>query len=76
MKSQFSQIECQWVMDKFLETHNPECVSMYQQINAPHILIVSTISSSLSDLNKLRAKNISVTMFAERSEIQHYLTKL
>lgn len=75
MKNLFSQIESQWVMDKFLETHNPECVRMYQQINAPHILIVSTISSSLHDLKKLEAMNISATMFAEGSEIQHYLTK-
>lgn len=75
MKNQFSQNECQWVMDKFLETHHAQCVSMYQQIDAPHILIVSTVSSSLSDIQKLAAKNISVTMFAEGSQIQHYLMK-
>lgn len=75
MKSQFSQIECQWVMDKFLETHYPECVSMYQQRNAPHILIVSTTSSSLYELEKLKAMKISVSIFAEGSQIQHYLQK-
>lgn len=75
MKSQFSQIECQWVMDKLLETHNPECISMYQQTNAPHILIVSTISSGLYELKKLEAMNISVTIFAEGSQIQLYLSK-
>ena len=76
MKKQFSQIESQWVMDKFLETHKPECVRMYQQIDAPHILIVSTISSSLYELKKLEDMNISATMFAEGSEINHYLSKL
>ena len=76
MKEKFSQIECQWVMDKFLETHYPECVSMYQDREAPYILIVETNSSSLSEIKKLEDMNISVTMFAEGRQIQHYLTKL
>ena len=44
MKKQFSQSECENIMEKFLEYHDATCISMYQLKEVRYILIVDVVA--------------------------------
>lgn len=75
MKNQFSKIEFQRVMNKFLETTPKESLIMYQDRKRPECLIVETIASSVYELKKLEALNLSITIYAENYHVKLHLLK-
>jgi len=75
MKKQFSQSECENIMEKFLEYHDATCISMYQNKKYPHILMIDVVSLMGLEIEIIRKMNLSLTLFAENSRIQMWLTK-
>lgn len=76
MKKQFSQSECENIMKKFLKYHDETCISMYQLKKFRHILIVEVVSLMGLEIETIRKMNLGLTLFAEDSHIQLWLTKL
>ena len=62
-------------MEKFLEFHDAECVSMYQPYKQRHILIVEVVSTGGSEIDKMQQMNLNVSLFAEDYHIQMWLSK-
>lgn len=75
MKKQFNQSECENIMEKFLEEHDAECVSMYQPIKHRHILVVEVVATCGTEIDKMQQMNLSVSLFAENYHIQMWLRK-
>lgn len=75
MKKQFKKSECENIMEKFLEFHYAKNFSMYQLIKYPHILIVDVVSLMDIEIEEIREMNLNVTLFAEDSHIQIWLSK-
>lgn len=75
MKKQFSKSECENIMKQCLKWHDETCVSMYQNINFRHILIVETTTSGGIEINEMQKMNLSVSLFAQNYHIQMYLSK-
>ena len=75
MKKQFSQSECEKIMQKFLTRHDATCVSMYQNINYRSILMVNVTCSGSSEIDDLEKMKLHVTLFAQDSQIQLWLSK-
>lgn len=76
MKKQFSQSECENIMEKFLEYHDETCISMYQLKEVRHILIVDVVSLMGFEIDQIREMNLHLTLFAEDNHIQIWLDKL
>ena len=62
-------------MQKFLEVHDAECVSMYQPIKYRHILVVEVVATCGTEIDKMQQMNLSVRLFAENYHIQMWLRK-
>ncbi len=75
MKKQFSQSECENIMEKFLDHHDAENVSMYQPIKYRHILIVEVVATGGTEIDKMQQMNLNVSLFAEDYHIQIWLSK-
>ena len=75
MKKQFSQSECENIMEKFLETHDATCISMYQPKEVRHILIVDVVALMGFEIDQIRKMNLHLTLFAEDNHIQIWLSK-
>lgn len=75
MKKQFNQSECENIMEKFLEYHDAECVSMYQPIKHRHILIVEVVTTGGTEIDKMQQMNLNVSLFAQDYHIQMWLSK-
>ncbi len=76
MKKQFNQSECENILEKLLENHDAECVSMYQPIKHHHVLIVEVVSTGGTEIDKMHQMNLSVSLFAQDYHIQMWLSKL
>lgn len=75
MKKQFSQSECETIMEKFLEYHDETCISMYQLKKNRHILIVDVVTLMGFEIDQIREMNLHLTLFAEDNHIQIWLSK-
>lgn len=75
MKKQFSQSECENIMEKFLEYHDATCISMYQLKEVCHVLIVDVVSLMGFEIDQIHKMNLQLTLFAEDNHIQIWLSK-
>ena len=75
MKKQFSQSECENIMQKILTRHDATFVSMYQNINYRSILMVDVTCSGSSEIDDLNKMKLHVMLFAQDSHIQLWLSK-
>ena len=75
MKKQFSQSECENIMEKFLEYHDATCISRYQLKEVRHILIVDVVALMGFEIDQIRKMNLQLTLFAEDNHIQIWLSK-
>ena len=75
MKKQFSQSECENIMEKFLEYHDATCISMYQLKEYRHILIVEVVALMGLEIDQIQKMNLQLTLFAEDNHIQIWLSK-
>ena len=75
MKKQFSQIECENIMEKFLEHNYAKNVSMYQPIKYRDILVVEVVATSGTEIDKMHQMNLNVNLYAENYHIQMWLSK-
>lgn len=75
MKNQFSQSECENIMEKLMERHYVELVTMYQLRDEPAILICKVPSTSNGELERLKELNVTTTIFAEGGDVELWITK-
>lgn len=76
MEKVLTPIECQLIMDKLSESHNPNQISMYQNIDHKQFLIVKIGDVSGSDVKKLEDNNLSVCIFGAGMHVELWLSKL
>ena len=62
-------------MEYFLKYHDATCISMYQLKKYHHILVVEVVSLMGFEIDQIYAMNLNVTLFAEDSHIQIWLSK-
>ena len=75
MKEQFSQSECETIMEKLMEKHCVKKVTMYQLRDEPAILICKVPSTSNGELETLKELNVTTTIFAEGRDVELWITK-
>ena len=75
MKKQFSQRECENIMEKLTEKHNVKLVTMYQLRDEPALLICKVPSTSNGELERLTELNVTTTIFAEGKDVELWITK-
>ena len=75
MKKQFSQSECENIMEKFLEYHDATCISMYQLKEDRHILIVEVVALMGLEIDQIHKMNLHLILYAEDNRIQIWMTK-
>lgn len=75
MKKQFSQSECENIMEKFLEYHDATCISMYQLKEDRHILIVEVVALMGLEIDQIQKMNLHLILYAENNHIQIWMTK-
>ena len=75
MKKQFSQSECEIIMEKLMERHSVKLVTMYQLRDEPALLICKVPSTSNSELEVLKELNVTTTIFAEGRDVELWITK-
>lgn len=75
MKKQFSQSECENIMEKFLEYHDATCISMYQLKEDRHILIVEVVALMGFEIDQIHKMNLRLILYAEDKHIQIWMMK-